>query len=102
MAVLRNEGRWDTSNVEFDGRLVRRHDKRNPEGMEWIDYGLGAFRREVFESGPGASEPDLSAVYSELAREGKLAGYPAEHRFYEIGSPESLAEADAFLRDHLP
>jgi NDP-sugar pyrophosphorylase family protein len=101
MAVLRNEGRWDTSNADFDGELVR-YDKAHPDpSMSWIDYGLGAFRSEVFASGPGAELDELEAVYSELSRQGRLGGYPARERFYEIGTPESLAETDEFLRSEL-
>ena len=44
MTVFRNEGRWDTSNVLFDGQRVVRHDKRAPTpDMQYIDYGLGIF-----------------------------------------------------------
>jgi NDP-sugar pyrophosphorylase family protein len=33
-----------------------------------------------------------------LAELGELAGYEVHDRFYEIGSPDSLAETEAFLR----
>jgi NDP-sugar pyrophosphorylase family protein len=99
MAVLRNEGRWNPSNTDFDDKLVVRHQKGDPDSaMEWIDYGLGAFRAEVFNSGAGARAADLAEVYSELAAESRLGGYVAERRFYEIGTPEALAETDSFLR----
>lgn len=96
MTVLRNEGRWDTSNVLFeDGRVVS-YDKRNPvPEMKWIDYGLGMMRREALEA---SGDEDLSEVYAEVARRGELAAYEASERFYEIGTPESLRETDAFLR----
>ncbi len=94
MTVLRNEGRWDASNVLFDGERVVRYDKRNPTpDMHWIDYGLGAFRAEALAL-PG---DDLAELYAELARRGELAGYEATERFYEIGTPEALAETSAFL-----
>jgi NDP-sugar pyrophosphorylase family protein len=100
MAVLRNEGRWDASNALVEGGLVTRHDKRDPTPeMEWIDYGLGAFRREVFERGAGAAATDLSDVYAELADQRRLGAYPASERFHEIGTPEALAETDSFLRE---
>lgn len=102
MAVLRNEGRWDTSNVEYDGELVVRYDKESPSPeMEWIDYGLSAFRADIFASGAGASAADLGEVQGVLASQGRLAGYAARERFYELGNPESLAETDTFLRSHL-
>jgi NDP-sugar pyrophosphorylase family protein len=99
MAVLNNEGRWGTSNVEFDGELVVRHEKGNPDGsMTWIDAGLGGAKAEVFATGAGAAAADLAEVYAELSAQGKLGGYVAELRFYEIGTPDWLAETDRFLR----
>jgi N-acetyl-alpha-D-muramate 1-phosphate uridylyltransferase len=97
MAVLRNEGRWDTSNVVFEHGLVKRHDKHRPTGeMQWIDYGLGGLSDAALAAAPSA-ERDLSVLYRLLAERGELAGFPATERFYEIGSPEALAETDAFL-----
>jgi MurNAc alpha-1-phosphate uridylyltransferase len=98
MTVLRNEGRWDTSNTILAGGRVIAHDKRHPTpDMHWIDYGLGVMSaRAMREVRPEAS--DLSDVYGELARRGELAGFEATERFYEIGSPRALAETDAFLR----
>jgi NDP-sugar pyrophosphorylase family protein len=98
MTVLRNQGRWDQSNAILAGGLVTAHDKRHPTAeMRWIDYGLSVLTPEAIErAAPDAS--DLSDVYAELARTGRLAGYEATERFYEIGTPAALAEADAFFR----
>ena len=40
---------------------------------------------------------DLSELYAQLARDGLLCGFEAHERFYEIGTPEGLAETEAFL-----
>jgi NDP-sugar pyrophosphorylase family protein len=98
MVVLRNEGRWDTSNALYaDGRIVA-YDKAAPvAGMHWIDYGLGGLEAAALDLVP-PSESDLSGLYRELAGSGSLCGYEATERFYEIGTPAALAEADAFLR----
>jgi NDP-sugar pyrophosphorylase family protein len=94
MTVLRNEGRWDVSNTVFAGGRVVRHDKAAPTpDMHWIDYGLGALRADALDL-PG---DDVSDVYRALAERGELAGYEATERFYEIGTPDSLAETSAFL-----
>jgi NDP-sugar pyrophosphorylase family protein len=97
MTVLRNLGRWDTSNASFDGHLVR-YDKRSPgPSMEWIDYGLGGLERKVLdEAGPQTS--DLADLFRALSLRDALFGYEATERFYEIGSPASLREAARFLR----
>jgi NDP-sugar pyrophosphorylase family protein len=96
MTVLYNDGAWDTSNAVFDEGRVTAYSKRiPPPGAQWIDYGLLAFESRVFDE---IGSPDLSDVCSELASRGGLSGFVAEERFYEIGTPEALAEADAFLR----
>jgi NDP-sugar pyrophosphorylase family protein len=96
MTVLRNEGRWDTSNASFDGRQVR-YNKRHPDrSMEWIDYGLGGLTADALGAA-GAEISDLADLYGLLATRGELFGYEATERFYEIGTPESLSEASRFL-----
>jgi NDP-sugar pyrophosphorylase family protein len=98
MAVLRNEGRWDVSNADFDGRRVTRYDKRTPDRhLRWIDYGLGGLESHVvLESDPEMRE--LGDLYAGLATRGQLFGFQATERFYEIGTPDALKEADGFLR----
>jgi N-acetyl-alpha-D-muramate 1-phosphate uridylyltransferase len=101
MTVFRNEGRWDISNVLFDGTRIVGYDKRHPtRDMKFIDYGLGVLDGAVLRAAKDAAF-DLSEVYASLAREGRLAGYEAKNRFYEIGTPSGLAEADAHLRGQL-
>lgn len=94
MCVLRNEGRWDTSNALYrDGRVLA-YDKRNPTPeMRWIDYGLGGLRADAVTGG----ESDLAALYRDLAERGELCGYEVTERFHEIGTPAAFAETEAFL-----
>jgi NDP-sugar pyrophosphorylase family protein len=99
MCVYNNGGRWDTSNVELtaDRTRVARYDKHAPDpAMEWIDYGLGALSAQALAEQPGVD--DLAGIHHRLAADGRLAAYVATERFYEIGTPEALAETDAFLR----
>ena len=99
MTVLRNGGRWDTSNAVYrDGRVLA-YDKRAPgEEMCWIDYGLGGLTQPALELVPD-DRGDLSDLYGELARKGLLCGFEASERFYEIGTPRALAETDRFLSE---
>jgi NDP-sugar pyrophosphorylase family protein len=97
MTVLRNEGRWDTSNVIFDGSRVVEYDKCAPtEAMHWIDYGLGGLRADALGV-VDEQVADLAELYHELAKRDQLFGFAATERFYEIGTPAALAETDAFL-----
>lgn len=97
MSVLRNDGRWERSNAVLEDDLVVRYDKASPTpDMEWIDYGLGGLT-------PGAidlvddSVSDLSGLQRELASRRLLFGVEADNRFYDIGTPEKLAETEAFF-----
>ena len=99
MVVLRNEGRWDTSNVSYEDGRVLSYDKRTPTAeMSWIDYGLGGLTAGALES-VADSERDLAALYAVLAQRGELCGQPATERFYEIGTPSTLEETETFLRE---
>jgi NDP-sugar pyrophosphorylase family protein len=99
MTVLRNEGRWDTSNVVYRDGMVLRHDKRSPTPeMRWIDYGLGGLTTRALDRVP-ASEGDLAVLYERLAERGELLGFEASERFYEIGTARALVETEAFLVD---
>ena len=98
MTVLRNEGRWDTSNVVYrDGRVVLYDKRRRDPEMRWIDYGLGGLEQGALDA-VSADEADLAVLYRRLAERGELFGYEVTERFYEIGTPEALAETEAFLR----
>ena len=65
--------------------------------MRHVDYGLCAVRTSVLTQKADGEAFDLAAVYEDLARRGDLAAYEVRERFYEIGTPEGLAET----RQHL-
>lgn len=96
MTVLRNEGRWDTSNADFDGTRVTRYSKSQGE-FEWIDYGLLVLERDVVTRIPADTKYDVADLLTRLAEEGRLAGFEVHDRFYEIGSPEGLDELERLL-----
>jgi NDP-sugar pyrophosphorylase family protein len=96
MTVLRNEGRWGTSNADFDGTRVTTYDKRSADSqLCWIDYGLGGLESDLVS---GTAGRDLADLYAELATRGQLFGLEATERFYEIGTPKALQDTDQFLR----
>ena len=98
MVVYRNEGRFEPSNVEFDGGRIRAYDKRQrTPAMRHIDYGLGMFHRSAFASVPECEPLDLAEHYQALLGRGELAGHEVAERFYEGGSLPGLEE----LRVHL-
>jgi N-acetyl-alpha-D-muramate 1-phosphate uridylyltransferase len=101
MTVFHNQNRWGASNVIFDGRRVLRHQKAQAEGeqMDWIDFGLSVFRRQVIASWLAPEPCDLSELTGSLAARGLLAGFAVARRFYEIGTAEGLAATEHYLRE---
>jgi NDP-sugar pyrophosphorylase family protein len=98
MTVFRNEGRWDTSNVEFrDGRILAYDKVDRTPAMQYIDYGLGVLSRRAMEVVPESGSCDLATVYQQMLRRGELAGFEVSERFYEIGSVAGLEETRAHL-----
>jgi N-acetyl-alpha-D-muramate 1-phosphate uridylyltransferase len=99
MTVFRNDGQWDTSNVEFSSGRILAYDKVNrTPAMRHIDYGLGAFRREAFDAVPEGEPYDLATVYRNLLVRGQLAAWESPVRFYEIGSVEGIAGLAEYLK----
>jgi len=98
MTVFRNEGKWDSSNVEFEAGTILAYSKtdRTPR-MRYIDYGLGVFRADAFENVPPGNPCDLSQIYADLLQRKQLAAFEVRERFYEIGSPAGLRETAEFL-----
>ena len=96
MTVLKNDEQWDQCNVCFDGRRVTLYQKglnEKPPEMRYIDYGLSAWQRPlVADEIPPDAPCDLAEVFHRLSQDGRLAGYEAHQRFFEIGSPEGLSD----------
>ncbi|TMB86611.1 MAG: nucleotidyl transferase [Chloroflexi bacterium] len=102
MTVFRNSGRWDQSNAVLrdDGSVL--YDKRAAAGdqqaPEWIDYGLSVITSEVIAAAlPSGGQGDLADAMAGLSRRGDVAGYEAQHRFYEVGSKSGLHDLEAHL-----
>ena len=100
MTVLKNDGRWDRSNVEFArGRLLRYDKARPTAAMTYIDYGVSLLRRAVLAGVPEHTFVDLADVCRDLVADGRMIGrrVPVRRRFFEIGTPDALAETRAYL-----
>jgi len=98
LAVLHNQGRWDSSNARVEGDRVLAY-RKNPSdtSFDYIDYGALALRRGVLESMTNQRKFGLDWVQSELAARGTLRAEHARERFYEIGSETGILELEAHL-----
>jgi len=98
MTVYRNEGQWDSSNVEFvDGRILAYNKKLRTAGMRHIDYGLGVLHAAALTRVPDGKPWDLATLYQDLLDAGDLAAFEAPDRFYEIGSFRGIEELCSYL-----
>ena len=99
MTVLCNNNRFDKSNVIMDGGKLVLYDKHNPKPeMDYIDYGVCMYERSLFEAFAEDEAFDIAVIQHELSVEGKLSPQIVTKRFYEIGSPSSLAEFTEYAR----
>lgn len=98
MTVFANEGKWDTSNVWFEGGAIKVYDKKNrlPE-MRHIDYGLICLTPGALAGARRDGPCDLADVLRALAAAGLLAGLEVAQRFYEVGSVTGLRELEGVL-----
>lgn len=98
MTVFRNDGLFDTSNVEFaDGRILAYDKKALTPAMRHIDYGLGLFRASLFSALPEGQPADLASLYQDALRRNQLEAFEVFERFYEIGTPAGIADTEQFL-----
>lgn len=98
MTVLKNQNKWDKSNVEFDaGKIIEYNKNVIRSQMHYIDYGLGMLQDSVLNAYPSGLSFDLSKVYNDLSLAGELCGHEVFERFYEIGSHEGISNTKAYL-----
>lgn len=98
MTIYQNNGKFDSSNVEFDGIKIVRYDKdARSTSMNYIDYGLGVLSAVCLDDIPVDVATDLAIIYKGLAEEERLASYEVAKRFYEVGSFAGIAELEAHL-----
>jgi len=95
MTVYNNGGKWDSSNVVYNNNEIVYYSKKNKvDNMDYIDYGLGIFSKETFQTIKNEHVFDLADVYGKLIEERQLFGYEVYERFYEIGSIDGLNELE--------
>ena len=103
MTVFRNRDMFGASNIVAGNGKVVLYDKtvRDPR-MEYIDYGLIALRKSVFDPYPPDEPFDLAVVLSRAAAAGSVAACEVGRRFYEIGSIRGIEETEDYIRNRKP
>jgi len=105
MTVFLNNNKFDRSNVHFQNGRVLLYDKSGKGSVlhpfDYIDYGLMVLDRKVleedFSSAKIPEKFDIAETMNRVSLAGKLAGFQVTERFYEVGSPEGLADFERWL-----
>lgn len=93
MVVYKNYDHYDRSNTFIEGNLVKRYSrKKKTKDMIYIDYGASILRKRALELVPPNQVYSLEQLFQQLIPQKELLAYEVTKRFYEIGSPEGLAE----------
>jgi N-acetyl-alpha-D-muramate 1-phosphate uridylyltransferase len=100
MTVYKNLNQYDRSNTAIEGKLVKKYSKDDKnEAMYYIDYGANVFRREVLEVIPVGRFYAFERLFPRLVEANEMLAYEVKERFYEIGSPNGLAEFSRFVKE---
>ena len=102
MTVFKNQGQWDKSNVVMKEGEITLFEKGRSDGreigMNHIDYGLSVMTRDAIMRSVRSGEAiDLADVCHRLSLQHQLRAFEVFERFYEIGSPQGLADLEAHL-----
>jgi len=99
MAILRNDNRWDRSNVFFEEGAPIAYDKHSQRSdMRYIDFGVCVFSRGALADYPENTVLDLANICRDLSLRGQLAACEVSERFYEVGSVQGIADTEEYLR----
>ncbi len=95
MTIYKSSLNGHTCNVNWESPYVT-YDKANPSpDWKYIDYGFMVLKRSLIERFPQEIPLDLAVPLSSASHQKQILGYPVKERFWEIGSPEALAEFQA-------
>ncbi|MFA5012363.1 MAG: sugar phosphate nucleotidyltransferase [Ignavibacteria bacterium] len=98
MSVLKNQGKWDKSNIIFrDGKIIK-YDKQEDPEFDYIDYGFSILRKDAFNDYLNQNCFDLKDIFKNLIKKNQLLGFEVHKRFYEIGSFEGIEDLKNYLK----
>ncbi len=104
MTVFRNDGKWDASNVWFEGGgKFASYDKKHPTPeMRHIELWIEHLESRCVCRDSADDRGILADHFSQHVARQEVKGFEVDQRFYEIGSHQGLQELDLFLRTPHP
>ncbi|MBI2069792.1 MAG: nucleotidyltransferase family protein [Elusimicrobia bacterium] len=87
-------------NIELNGQgRILAYSKKRSQPAPFVDAGASCWRRQIIDLIPPGKPVSLEEdIYPGLIREGTLAVYKAEARFYDIGTPERVEAFEQYLK----
>jgi N-acetyl-alpha-D-muramate 1-phosphate uridylyltransferase len=93
MTVYKNYNRFDKSNTEIDGNLVKRFSKKEKTSQTiYVEHGVNIFRKQVLNMIPANEFYSLDDLFPRLIEQQELLAFEVNERFYTIGSIQGLKE----------
>jgi D-glycero-D-manno-heptose 1,7-bisphosphate phosphatase len=91
----------DTLRVDEKGFVsVFEKERRGAADLKGVEISYGIFRKDLLDLLPDGNVSFEETVYPSLAKQGQLAAYVTEHRYYSIGSIARLPLTEFFLERH--
>lgn len=97
ITIYKNKNKLDHSNVYFKGKTILYKKNSKLKKMNYIEYGVSVFKKEVFSDPKLKKFTDLSDIFHALSKKGGLKYLIVKKRFYEIGSLHGLKETKNYL-----
>ena len=98
VAIYKNDNKLGSSNICFKGKNIFYQKNSKLKKMNYIEYGVSVFSKEIFVESKFKKLSDLSNILSLLSKRKKLKHYVVKKRFYEIGSNVGLEETKNYLK----
>jgi NDP-sugar pyrophosphorylase family protein len=96
---VEDSSRFGRVEAQPDGRIEAFREKSAGAGPGWINAGIYLIRRELLAALPDSDNRSLECDLLPRWVLGHVHGYPSTGRFIDIGTPESLAQANRFFAE---
>ena len=97
LAEVEDASRFGTVRVHESGAIASFEEKRGRAEPGWINGGVYLLSRRLLESMPEGQPVSIEREGFPAWLSSGLGGYQSSGAFLDIGTPESLARAEAFL-----
>ena len=99
MTVIRKELVLEEGNLNYDNGLVTSYSKSsNSLNYGHVDFGLSYFKFDAIHDFQAKTPWDLSILFQNLTKTGKLQGYEIETPYFEIGSTKGISMLESYLQ----